>query len=53
MSLIIPKSNGGERMSFIALYERIAERMEELVNDGKNEREARAMAWEEYHEEIF
>ena len=40
-------------MSFIALYERIDARMKELIDDGKDEKEARALAWEEYHEEIF
>ena len=39
-------------MSFIALYEKIAERMEELASDGIEEKEARTMAWEEYHEEF-
>ena len=40
-------------MSFIALYERIAARIEELIENGKDEQEARVLAWEEYHEEVF
>ena len=40
-------------MNFIELYERIDKRMRELMNGGKDEQEARAMAWEEYHKEIF
>ena len=40
-------------MSFIELYDRIDARIKELIEDGKNEKEARALAWEEYHKEIF
>ena len=40
-------------MSIIALYERIDARVKELVDDGKDEQEAKALAWEEYFEEIF
>ena len=40
-------------MSFIELYERIDARIKELIDDGKDEREARTLAWEEYHKEIF
>ena len=40
-------------MSFIELYDRIDARIKELIDDGKNGKEARAMAWEEYHKEIF
>ena len=38
-------------MSFIALYEKIDARIKELIEDGKDETEARTLAWEEYHEE--
>ena len=40
-------------MNFIELYERIDARIKELMDDGKDEEEARTLAWEEYHEEIF
>ena len=40
-------------MSFIDLHDRIEARIKELVENGKDEQEARALAWEEYHEEIF
>ena len=40
-------------MNFIELYDRIDKRMRELMNESKDEKEARAMAWEEYHKEIF
>ena len=40
-------------MNFIELYERIEKRMIELLSEGKDEKEARSMAWEEYHKEYF
>ena len=40
-------------MNFIELYERIDTRIKELMNESKDEKEARALAWEEYHKEIF
>ena len=40
-------------MSFIELYDRIDARIKELIDKGKNEQEARTLAWEEYHKEIF
>ena len=40
-------------MNFIELYERIEKRMKELIDDSKDEKEARSKAWEEYHKEIF
>ena len=40
-------------MSFIALYDRIDARIEELMDSGKDEKEARELAWGEYHKEIF
>ena len=40
-------------MNFIELYERIEKRMTELLSGGKDEKEARTLAWEEYHKEIF
>ena len=40
-------------MSFIDLHDRIEARIKELVDDGVDEKEARELAWEEYHEEIF
>ena len=39
-------------MSFIELYDRIDKRMRELMNESKDEKEARTLAWEEYHKEI-
>ena len=44
---------GGGRMSFIELYDRIDVKIKELMDEGKDEQEARALAWEEYHKEIF
>ena len=40
-------------MNFIELYERIEKRMMELLSEGRGEKEARTLAWEEYHKEIF
>ena len=40
-------------MNFIELYERIEKRMIELLSEGKDVKEARSMAWEEYHKEYF
>ena len=40
-------------MSFIELYDRIDARIKELIGKGKDEQEARTLAWEEYHKEIF
>mgnify|MGYP001600319343 FL=1 len=40
-------------MNFIELYERIDARIKELMDDGKDEEEARTLAWEEYHEDNF
>ena len=40
-------------MSFIDLYEKIDARMKELMDDGKDEDEAREIAWEEFHEKIL
>ena len=40
-------------MNFIELYERIDTRIKELMNESKDEKEARALAWEEYFDEIF
>ena len=39
-------------MSFIDLYEKIDARIKELMDDGKDEDEARELAWEEFHEKI-
>ena len=40
-------------MNFIELYDRIDARIKELVDNGRDKQEARAVAWEEYFEEIF
>jgi len=40
-------------MNFIELYERIDKRMRELMNESKDEKEARTLAWEGYHKEII
>jgi len=40
-------------MCFIELYDRIDARIKELMDEGKDEKEARVIAWEEYHKEIF
>ena len=40
-------------MSFIAMYDRIDARTDELVSNGTSKEEARRMAWEEFHNEIF
>lgn len=50
---LISSQKGGDRMSFIELYDRIDARIKELMDDGKDEKEAKALAWEEYFEEIF
>ena len=46
-----PKKRGTE-MIFIDLYDRIDTRTKELMSDGKDEKEARTLAWQEFHEEI-
>lgn len=40
-------------MSFISMYDRIEARTNELVTNGTSKEEAKRMAWEEFHEEIF
>ena len=40
-------------MNFIELYDRIDIKIKELMDEGKDEKEARVLAWEEYHKEIF
>ena len=39
-------------MNIIELYDRIDARIKKLVNKGKDEKEAKALAWEEYFKEI-
>ena len=40
-------------MSFITMYDRIEARIKELVEEGTEKEEARRMAWEEFHNDIF
>ena len=40
-------------MNIIELYDRIDARIKKLMNKGKDEKEAKALAWEEYFKEIF
>ena len=40
-------------MSFIAMYDRIEARTNELLSNGTSEEDARRTAWEEFHNEIF
>ena len=40
-------------MNIIELYDRIDARIKELMGKGKDKQEARVIAWEEYHKEIF
>lgn len=40
-------------MNFIELYDRIDARTKKLMDEGKDKQEARTLAWEEYHKEIF